>query len=434
MRKRIVLIGAGSAVFTQGLVADFIDATDLGPLEICLVDIDSRALSAIYAVVGQMVQMRGHDIFVRASEDRRDFLRGADVVVTTVAVGGRRAWEQDVYIPRRYGVWQPVGDTAMPGGISRAMRMIPVMLEIAKDVASLCPFAYFFNYSNPMTAICTALRGAAHSSVIGLCHGVAHVERYLAAFIGRDPAEIRSLGAGLNHLTFLHDVRVGGESIWPLVKERRGAGSRGDMPDNPFSWEIFDRCGAFPAVLDRHVVEFFPDRFRSGAYYGRVLGETAFSIAAVIRDGDLEFQEMLETADGKREVSGELFTRQPGEHEQLVDILRSLYRDERRVFYVNMPQGSCVPGVRDAVLELPAAATGAGLSPLHLNGFPKVAAAMLNRRLPVIDLTVEAALTGDRRLFEEAILLDGSITDPDVAHQMAGDLLSVHRDHLPQFA
>ena len=100
------------------------------------------------------------DIIISSSTDRTELLPGADFVVTTIAVGGRRAWERDVQIPRKYGIYQPVGDSIMPGGISRAQRMIPVMIEIAKDVEKYCPEAYFFNYSNPMTAIVTAVRRA----------------------------------------------------------------------------------------------------------------------------------------------------------------------------------------------------------------------------------------------------------------------------------
>ena len=119
-----------------------------------------------------------------ATTDRRAVLNGADYVVTTIAVGGRAGWQRDIEIPRAYGIFQPVGDTALPGGISRAMRMIPQMIAIARDIAELCPDAVFFNYSNPMTAICRAIRKDTGVPVIGLCHGVHHVEGQIARFLG----------------------------------------------------------------------------------------------------------------------------------------------------------------------------------------------------------------------------------------------------------
>lgn len=125
-RQKLVIIGAGSAMFTQGLMADLILTGQ--PWRLGLVDIDPQALATAHGLCKRMVQAREADITIEASTERRDVLPGADVVVTTIGVGGRRAWEADVFIPRRYGIYQPVGDTVMPGGISRAMRMAPILL------------------------------------------------------------------------------------------------------------------------------------------------------------------------------------------------------------------------------------------------------------------------------------------------------------------
>ena len=168
---KMVLIGAGSAMFTRGLVADMILAEEMGPWELGLVDIDPEALEVATKLSEHMIKTRGAPIKVQASTDRRDVLPGADVVVCTIGVGGRRAWEDDVFIPRKYGIYQPVGDSVMPGGISRAQRMIPAMVDIARDVKALCPGAWFFNYGNPMTANCTAVRKATGLNMVGLCHG-----------------------------------------------------------------------------------------------------------------------------------------------------------------------------------------------------------------------------------------------------------------------
>lgn len=356
MKRKIVLIGAGSAVFTQGLVADFISSReDFPSLEIGLVDNDEVALDSITKLVKKMVSAKGAEIKIHASTNRKDLLPGVDVVVTTIAVGGRRAWEADVFIPRKYGIYQPVGDTTMPGGISRAQRMIPIMLEIANDVKEIWPNALFFNYSNPMTAICAAIQKQMDMNVIGLCHGVIHVEQYLARFLGRELSEMKSLGVGLNHLTFLYDIRVNGEDAKPLLlaELHRQKKSEAEKPnsgtphysDNPFSWSFFERFGLFPAVLDRHVVEFFPERFSSGDYYGKKLGVDAISFENVIADGDRVYEAMHEIAAGKRHINEHFFDRTEGEHEQLVDILNSLYRDERNVFSVNLPNNGAIPNL-----------------------------------------------------------------------------------------
>jgi alpha-galactosidase len=454
MGRKIVLIGAGSAVFTAGLVADLLQAQEAQQgrrqWELGLVDIDAPVLETVTRLVERMMQAREMELPVQASTDRCDVLPGADVVVTTIAVGGRRAWEADVFIPRRHGIFQPVGDTVMPGGVSRALRMIPALVEIARDVARLCPGARFINYSNPMTANCRAIRRATDVPVIGLCHGVFHVERELARFAGIPPSEVSSLAVGVNHLTFFLDLRRKGQDAWPLVRARLAAERNSPDPaagtptqagppapqaaDNPFAWSLFESYGAYPAVNDRHVVEFFPERFPSGEYYGRKLGVDAFSFERTIENGDRGFANMREQAEGRQPLPERLLRRAAGEHEQLLDILAAIDTDTRRIYSVNLPNGGAIPGLpAEAVLELPAAATARGLQPLQFAEFPAPLAAILNRRIAAQELTVEAALTGDRRLFVEALLADGAVTEPNTAVRLADDFLAAHRVHLPQF-
>ncbi|MFB3041888.1 MAG: hypothetical protein ACE1ZS_08880 [Candidatus Poribacteria bacterium] len=456
-RRKIVLIGAGSSVFTQGLVADLILSPDLGPWDLGLVDIDEETLTFVTSLVRRMIDEKRADITLTASTDRRDILPGANVVVTTIAVGGRRAWEADVFIPREHGIYQPVGDTVMPGGISRALRMIPPMIEIARDVGKLCPEAQFLNYSNPMTAICRAIHKATDTHVTGLCHGVIHTEGYLADFAGLPTKKgVTSLAVGVNHLTFIFDFRWHGKDAWPLVqarlqKERDAnfddASVRREFPDiplaskntphssgSPFSWALFEAYGAFPAPLDRHTTEFFPERFPGGKYEGKTLGIDAFSFEGTIAAGDRGYERMRGRAIGDEPLDERLFERGPGEHEQLLDILRSLDGDRREVFSVNLPNRGAVPQLpNDAVLELPAAVTGRGFAPLHISDFPPPLSALLARRIASQELTVDAALTGNRRLFVEALLTDGAVTDGHKAGKLADDLLNAHRQHLPQF-
>jgi alpha-galactosidase len=449
--SKIVLIGAGSAVFTRGLVADLIILRELGPWELALVDTDSTALETAEGLSRKMVASQGADVTISVSTDRRDLLPGADVVVTTVGVGGRRAWELDVHIPRKYGVYQPVGDSVLPGGISRAMRVIPVLVDVARDVQELCPDAWFFNYANPMTANCWAIRQATGLQVVGLCHGVFHVERQLAEFLGVPPEEVTTLYAGLNHLTFIFDLRRLGQDMWPVVREKLAA-ERAAAPDgrgkylgqtfaegfaaadNPFSWSLFEVYGAYPAVNDRHVVEFFPERFPDGDYYGLALGVDAFSHAEIVAWGDDRYAAMRRQALGEEQLDESIFHRTAGEHEQLLYILRSIQRDERQVFSVNVPNNGAVPNLpADAVLELPAAATATGLRPLQILDFPDTLAGIVTRRLASVRPTVEAALAGDRDLFVESLLLDGAVSNRNVARQMGEELLEAHRQYLPQF-
>ena len=454
-RYKLVLIGAGSTVFTQRLVSDVILSGEAHRWELALVDIDPVTLDAVDRLVRKLLAFKGVDLPIISTTNRREVLPGANFVVTTIAVGGRRGWELDVQVPRRHNVFQPVGDTAMPGGISRAMRMIPQMVAIAEDIAELCPDAYFLNYSNPMSAICRAVRVKTGVPVIGLCHGVHYVEGVLARFLGKQEGSITSFGVGLNHLTFLTQILCDGKDAKPMLQakldEQRPLlqrelsekkfwpnGVTGRPPrysDDPFAWSIFERYGVFPVAIDRHITEFYPERFPHGQYYGATLGRDAFPIDDRIALGDTWFQEMLDVARSPDPLPASYFENVPGESEQLVDIMQSLLHDRRHVYSVNMPNHNAVPGLpADAILEMPAAAGGAGFMALQSKALPPTLTAKLLAKIAAIEVTVEAALSGSFDLFVEALLTDGSVSDPDKASALARELIEAHKEHLPQFS
>jgi alpha-galactosidase len=433
--RKLTIIGAGSAMFTQGLVADAIRNPCGQAWEIALVDIEPGILEAARRLCLRMIEARSADIRIRASTDRRDLLPGSDYVVCTIGVGGRRAWEQDVFIPRGYGIFQPVGDSVMPGGISRALRMIPALLDIVRDSIELCPGARILNYANPMTANCLAVLRATGRTMTGLCHGTWHTEASLARFAGLDRGAVSSLAVGLNHLTFLYDFRHRGEDAWPLVRRRLEEARARGAPAEPFCWELFDAYGAFAAPGDRHVTEFFPERFPGGRYYGQVLGVDAFSFEGTIAHGDRIYEEIKSVASSDAPLPERFTAQSSGEHEQLMDMIGSLETDARRVYSVNLPNRGAVSGLPDgAVLELPAAATARGFAPLRIPDFPPALAALLLKHAGIAEITVESALRGDRRLFVEAILACGCLPDPSRAGAMADELLAAHRPYLPQFA
>ena len=454
-RMKLVLIGAGSTVFTQRLVADLILSGEFNRWELALVDIDPVTIKAVDALVRKMLRFKNADFPIVSTTDRCEVLPGANFVVTTIAVGGRRSWETDIQIPRKYGIYQPVGDSVMPGGISRAMRMIPQMVAIAEDIARLCPDAHFFNYGNPMTAICRAIRLKTGVPVVGLCHGVTYVEGLLAKFLGCAESSISSSGVGLNHMTFLCDIRVDGEDAKPLIRAKidqqrplaeKEIREKTEWPngvtgrairysDDPLSWSIFDRYGVFPVAMDRHVSEFFPERFPNGRYFGRTLGVDAFSIDGRIALGDTWFDEMLTVARSADPLPASYFDNVPGESEQLVAIIYSILEDRRKVFSANLPARGAVPDMpHDAVLELPASAGGSGFSALQSPALPPALAAKVLSKIAAVEVTVQAALQGSFDLFVEALLTDGSVSDPDKAVALARDLIEAHKAHLPQFA
>jgi alpha-galactosidase len=454
-QEKIVLIGAGSAMFTRGLVADLVLRG--WPAELALVDIDPDALRVAEGLARKMVAARRAPITITAATDRRRVLPGATVVICTIGVGGRRAWEQDVFIPRKYGILQPVGDSVMPGGTSRALRMIPAMVAIARDVLELAPSALFFNYGNPMAPVCRAVRKATGAEMVGLCHGVFHVGQYLARELGVEPAALRYTAVGMNHLTWFTEVRINGEDAMPRLRaiaaqklaqgipqarlgaEFAEAGSvqRGQVAVteiNPFSWQLFQLFGAFPAVLDRHVTEFFTQFFADGAYYGQRLGVDAYSFEATIAYGDRIYEEMRRDALTEGPLPQDYFQRLGGEHEQVLDILASIRNDSGEVYSANLPNQGQVPNLPlGAIIEAPAMATAAGLKPIAQRPLAPGLVGTLATRLAWVETVVEAALEGSREKFIQALVLDGAVRSLDLAARLADELLAAHAAYLPQF-
>ncbi|MHC4198863.1 MAG: family 4 glycosyl hydrolase [Planctomycetota bacterium] len=455
MKEKVVLVGAGSAMFTKGLVADLISRG--WDAELALVDTSTEALEAAEGLARKMVEARKAKIAVSASTDRKGVLAGATVVICTVGVGGRRAWEKDVAIPRKYGVFQPVGDSVMPGGTSRALRMIPPMVDIATDVLELAPDALFFNYGNPMACVCRAIRKATGAPVTGLCIGVHGVAGYLAGALGVDVADLAYTAVGMNHLTWFTELRLRGEDAMPrlheIARERLGrdvlaedSGGKlveagdlrpGEMPpskDHPFSWHLLELFGAFPAVLDAHVTEFFPWLFPKGSYYGHTLGKDMYSVEEVIAWGDSIYESMRKEARSGEPLPADFFEHVTGEHERVLEIIESIRKDDGAVYSANLPNTGQVPNLpRGAVLESPAVATAAGLRPIAQPPLPSGIAGTLATRLQWVETTVEAALEGSREKFIQALVLDGSVDSLEAATALADELLRAHAEHLPQF-
>jgi len=333
-----------------------------------------------------------------------------------------------------HGIYQPVGDSVGPGGASRALRMIPAMVAVARDVLDLCPDALLFNYGNPMAPVCRAVRKATGAEVVGLCHGVMGVARYLAKALGTAVERLRYTAVGMNHLTWFTAVREDERDA--MDRLRRIAAERRDPAagNHPFSWRLLELFGAFPAVLDRHVCEFFPQFFARGSYYGKTLGVDAFRFEDTIASGDRTYARMRADALSPQPLDAGYLERVGGEHEQVVEIIDAVRGDAGRVYSANLPNTGQVPNLpAGAVVECPAVAAAGGLRPLAQAPLPSGIAGTLATRLMWVETVVEAALEGRRDKFIQALVIDGAADSLDAAERLADDLLAAHAGHLPQF-
>ncbi len=455
MNEKVVLIGAGSAMFTSGLVSDVIRQRWDG--EIALVDIDPDALNVAEKMTRKMLDATGSSLKLSGSTDRRKVLADATVVISTIGVGGRNAWVKDVVIPRKYGIYQPVGDSVMPGGTSRALRMIPAMVDIANDVLKLAPDALFFNYANPMSAICRGVRKATGANMIGMCHGVIDMARNIAGRLGAPLDQVKYTAVGMNHFTWFTEVMLDGKDVMPqlraLAAKKLGEGINADSlgryfaeagdskekqdasPGWPFLWELSRLFGAFPAPGDRHLVEFFPQMFsREKGYYGNTLGVDCFSFERCIEGGQAKFDEMKAQALSADPLPDEFLGKAGGEHEQVCDIIESIRNDAGREFNANLPNAGQVPGLpSNSIVECPAIADSGGMRPRQTKPLSSAIVGTLASRIQWAEVTVEAALEGSREKFVQALLIDGAVRSVETAYRLADDLLAAQKEYLPQF-
>ena len=218
---KIALIGAGSVVFTRNLCSDILLAPDLQQSEIALMDIDAVRLETARQLVQTIIDKRGLAATVTATTDRRAAIRGARYVITTFQQGGLGAYQLDIDIPQRYGVEQCVGDTLGPGGVFRALRTIPVLLDICDDMAAVGHRdAVLLNYVNPMAANCWAVDKARGTPHVGLCHSVQGTSEMLAQWSGTAYDDVVYHCAGINHQAFfLRFEHRDGRDLYPAINQ-----------------------------------------------------------------------------------------------------------------------------------------------------------------------------------------------------------------------
>ncbi len=430
---------------TRGVVGDLINRG--WNVELALFDIDEDALAVAQKLAQKMIEVKDSPIIVTSSIDRREVLTDATAVISTIGVGGRRAWEKDVLIPRKYGIYQPVGDSVGPGGTSRAMRMIPAMIDIARDVVELAPNALFFNYSNPMSAICRAVRKVTDAKIIGLCHGVFDTGHYLERVLGVPNNELVYSAVGINHLIWFTEISHRARSVMEkmneiansVVQRHAAAQTVGEhfresgtadvavestADQSPFSWQLQYAFGAFPAPLDRHVTEFFPQFYREGAYFGKTLGVDAYSFEATISQGDNIFDEMRAAAISDDRLNSDYFKQLSGEHEQVVDIIQSLRNGDGKIYSVNLPNvGQIGNLMMNAVVESPAIAVNGQLKPIVQKNLTSALAGTLATRFEWVETVVEAAIESDREKFIQALILDGAVRSIADAQAMADEFI-----------
>ncbi len=452
----ICVIGASTG-WTPTLATDLMSVFD-EPLEVRLVDINPEA-SALCAEWGNTAQRHfpcGHRFIPFA--DRREALKGADAVIVTISTGGLDAMSYDIAIPEKYGIFATVGDTAGPGGWSRALRNIPVFRQFAEDFQTICPKAIIANYTNPMAALTATLQLCCGNPVVGLCHAYFETKDVIQKMFGlSDWSQISVSIAGMNHFTWVVDFKVGREDGYRLLRERIGGGSIRDLlprksKDEINLWtghdlcaEMFEAFGYLPYPADRHISEFVsfalcgqPGRFLMDTNKGQCdtieycrIKRTSIEHRRRMLAGRDEGLRQWIAEDRACEARREDNPRKPKRSRETgAEMIRAYLKNKPFVDAVNtlnvgqiagLPLGACV--------ETMGVVDGMGVRPVQAASVPEPLLEVMRPGAVCQKWTVDAALKGDRELAIQALLRDPQCSHlkPHEVRAMAGELLEANR-------
>src|SRR5687768_269223 len=260
---KIAFIGAGSTVFARNLLQDLFTFPELHGSTIALMDIDPVRLADTEAVANLLADRASAQPKIEATTDLRRALDGADYAINMIQVGGYRpSTVIDFEIPKRYGLRQTIGDTLGVGGIMRALRTIPVMLDFGRQMEQVCPDVLFLNYTNPMAMLCIAMNRATAIHTVGLCHSVQGTAADLAEWLGVPADQVNYLCAGINHFAFYLRFERDGEDLYPAL--RRLANERREPAWERVRFEVFRRFGYFVTESSEHFSEYVPWFIKQG--------------------------------------------------------------------------------------------------------------------------------------------------------------------------
>lgn len=458
---KIVVIGAGSAIFGLNTVAALLRSERLRGSHLALVDRNIDTLALITRLAERLNREWKAEMTITRHTHHAEALLEADFVVSAIEAPPReKLWRSDYEIPLKYGVRQPYAENGGPGGFAHAARNIGPVMQIAHDMELACPNAWFINFTNPMIRICDAIARYSDIQVVGLCHqiavGYAMVGYALAQDLGFElpaagfisthasPSFIPATdqmahqalqrldikAAGLNHFTWMLDVRdkQTGEDLYPLFARRW---AELELTFEPLTRRVYDAFDWFPIPGDEHLCEYLPwlsdpltkpwEKYEVSLYEWDVWDQMR-------RDGHGDIARM-----GAGELSIDALRDADSEGAlELIEAMAGAGNHYHRA--VNLPNDGYITNLPEgAIVEVPGLVSGAGVLGLGVGRLPQPIAELCRREITVAQLCVDAAVHGDRQAALQCLLLDPVITDLDVAQQILDDYLETYREYLPQF-
>jgi len=433
---KVAFIGAGSLVFSRTLMTDILSYPELQGTTFALMDISEKRLGYIERIARRIIQKGKSPAKVQVTTDRREALKDADYVIIMILVGDLDVIRFDIEIPLKYGVDQCIGDTIGPGGVFRALRTIPVILDICRDVEELCPNALVLNYTNPMAMVCWAMNEATKVRNVGLCHSVQGTASLLASAIGAPEEEIDYLVAGINHQAWFLEFKWKGKDAYPLLREK--INDPGFYNRETTRCEMFKHLGYFVTESSGHNSEYNPwfrkrpDLLKKYTPGGGWNGGTGFILELYGKRREDYEKELEEMASGREST----IALQPSQ-EYAAAIIHAMetgktaringnVRNEGLI--TNLPEGCCV--------EVPCSVDRGGLKPLPVGDLPPQLAALNRSNVAVQEMAVKAALTGDKNMAFYALAYDpltAAVCSLEEIRAMAQEMFEAEKEWLAQF-
>jgi len=405
---KITFIGAGSLGFTRGLVRDMLTFPLLKDATLSLMDIDPERLEFARKAVQRIVDLGNYPAKVEATMDRAEALKGADAVMCTILAGGVDVWQHDILIPKKYGVDTNVGDTRGPSGVFRALRTIPVMLGIVKDMEKYCPDAILLNYTNPMAMLCRAMQRESFIKLTGLCHSVQGTARMLAHWIGAPMDEITYTSAGINHQAWYVKYEWNHQDAYPLI--RKAVTENEEIyNEEQVRNEMFLHLDYYVTESSGHNSEYNwwfrkrPDLIEKYCTHGT--GWNPGEYAYILKE--YRGREDTWKAEAEKWFAKETPISLERGHEYAASIINAWKGGEIFWFNGNVPNTHLITNLPEGVcVEVPVFVDKAGFHPVPVGDLPPQCVALNHVSVMVEEMAVEAALTGDPRLVFQAIAYD----------------------------
>ena len=434
--KKITFIGAGSVQFTTAVVKDITTFPAFNEAHICLMDTNEYRLERIKECVIRIKNEMNSDITISTTLSREEALTDADAVICTVFNGDIDIWRHEIEIPMKYGVNINVGDTRSVSGIFRALRNIPLMLEICKDVERICPNAVMLNYTNPMSMLCKAMQTYTNVDVTGLCHSVQGTSRMLAQWADADYNKVKYTCVGINHMAFFTELTEDGKDLYPIISEK--IKEKEFYNKEKVRNEIFKTFGYYVTESSGHNSEYTPwfrkradllEKYCSGEGSNWNPGEYAFSLK--LRKDPNRFDNLV------NDWMKAPLDKERGQ-EYAASILNARIGDGTPFdFNANILNKGSINNLSfDTCVEIPVTAHSGGYERKFSGSLPTAIATLIGYTAGIENLTVEAWEKRSKKTVIEAVSLDplcSAVLSLQEIKDMCNELFEVNREYLGDY-